>query len=343
MYVRELVERVISSGGRPVVLLSHAAITSDEYNLHLGQLQNVFELETSGSITLAHIRSTAARHDVVLTALLEADSFRAQVAVSGWRIGRLSMLVMRPDSQKLTLLQLPMLRKFVKTLLRKGASIRNNVTVLTLVSGTSEVVHRSEVRDPISVTGTAQERAAIAKRFGIGDGRKWFGVVGAISARKNPQLILRAACTALDSTAGVILAGRIDSSVDGVDLAASCDELRAKGIAVRIVDRLLEDIEVDGLLANLHCVVLAHSNEGSSGILGKASALGTLVLAAGAASLRRDVSNLDGALWVALQDEDLADGLSAMAKEVSRTKQEPVLDVADGLEKLITVGAERGR
>lgn len=54
-------------------------------------------------------------------------------------------------------------------------------------------------------------------------------------------------------------------------------------------------------------MVVAHSNEGPSGILGKAACLGARVVAAGARNLERDVRVLGSAgCWVPLEVSELS-------------------------------------
>ena len=90
--------------------------------------------------------------------------------------------------------------------------------------------------------------------------------------------------------------------------------LRAGGITVRLVDRVLTDIELDSAVVAADCLVLAHSNEGPSGLVGKAAAAGTRVLAAGAASLKTAAAALpDTATWCPLTPSTLAQALTTCA------------------------------
>lgn len=80
------------------------------------------------------------------------------------------------------------------------------------------------------------------------------------------------------------------------------------GVSIVQADRQLSSAELDSFISIADCVVLAHSNESPSGILGKAAAAQRAILAAGASTLRRDVMQLgDGANWCPLDPVALAD------------------------------------
>jgi hypothetical protein len=83
-------------------------------------------------------------------------------------------------------------------------------------------------------------------------------------------------------------------------------QLTESGIALVVHDRLLNDLELDSLVCAVDCVVLAHSNEGSSGVMGKAAAVGTRIAAAGAQSLKVDCRAAPQiAAWSSLKGPDL--------------------------------------
>lgn len=335
MYVRLVAQQILDYGDIPLIALTAEARKTSEFRLHLAPILERVSVVALNDFTIHGIERLSMQLRADRTVLLEGDAFRSAVALRGWRSGDLAMLIMRPESQKVGVRGLPFLRTFIKRSLLAAAGQRKNVEVFTLVSGSSTSVEPSEVRDPIVITGTSRDHADIGRRTGLDDDRKWFGIVGAVGARKNPLMVLAAARTALGAKDAVLLAGTIDSSIDKEQLRANVQALEVRGVRVLVLDRLLDDLELDGLLANLDCVVLAHSNEGSSGILGKAAALGTSVLAAGARSLRQDVASVPGGLWVPLNEESLADGLRAM-----KTQQPPLRQIAfqqhsDGLIKLL--------
>lgn len=335
MYVRLIAQRILDEGDVPLIALSAEARQSTEFELHLAPISERSSLLTCECFTLRDIERLSMQVEADRTVLLEGDALRSAVALRGWKSTRLVMLIMRPKNQKVGFKHLPFLRTLVKNALLIAARQRKNVEIFTLVSHSASSLRPSEVRDPIVITGTPSDHAEIGRKTGLDDGRRWVGIVGAINARKNPLMVLAAARTALTAEDAVLLAGAIDSSIDKEQLQSCVQALRAQGVKVLVLDRLLDDLELDGMLASLDCVVLAHSNEGSSGILGKAAALGIPVLASGSRSLRRDVRQVAGGLWVSLDEESLVDGLRAM-RERHRTPWRMASPTnSDGLVRLL--------
>lgn len=163
--------------------------------------------------------------------------------------------------------------------------------------------------DPVSVR-PAPALPSAARGFGRAHGdRRWIGVVGHVTRRKNLDLVLDAARRHGAPRLGVVVAGRIEPG-EAVRCAPAVERFRAAGGQLVVLDTLLPDDELDACIAALDVVVLAHSSEGPSGILGKAAALGTPVIAAGADSLRSDVHRLRAGHWVPLRVEDLADAFA---------------------------------
>lgn len=139
--------------------------------------------------------------------------------------------------------------------------------------------------------------------------RMWFGVAGLINERKNIPLIARALSMGQADRTGVVIAGRVTETAmteAGSDLA----EYERRGGRLVVINRFLDERELDYLVDAVDCVVCAHSNEGPSGILLKALAAGQRSVVAGAESLRRDQSCLDGCEWSALREADLARALT---------------------------------
>ena len=113
----------------------------------------------------------------------------------------------------------------------------------------------------------------------------WFGMVGGMTARKNPMMALDAFAQLEESRTGFIVAGLLDSSVSGSIRAASA-ALREAGRQVIIVDRPLSNDEMNGVLAALDCVILPYSTHAPPSTMGKAAALGVRMVAAGSPELR---------------------------------------------------------
>ncbi|GAA4773249.1 hypothetical protein GCM10023200_02080 [Actinomycetospora chlora] len=160
--------------------------------------------------------------------------------------------------------------------------------------------------DPVDVApGSAPPELA-----GADPGRHWLGVLGHVGPRKNLDLVLdAAAASGVAGRLGVLVAGRVEDG-EWDRCAAARERFTAAGGTVLAADRLLDDDALDACLARVDTVVLAHSSEGPSGILGRAVALGTPVVAAGARSLRADVDRLAAGHWVPLEQASLATALA---------------------------------
>ena len=92
-----------------------------------------------------------------------------------------------------------------------------------------------------------------------------------------------------------------------------------------VKDRLLSDLELDAAIRRVDCVVLAHSNEGPSGLFGKAAAAGTRIVAAGAASLRADAGAIpEVAAWSPLD-------VVGLGAELDLARRKPRPDPIQGL------------
>ncbi|WP_225214525.1 hypothetical protein [Cellulomonas avistercoris] len=141
------------------------------------------------------------------------------------------------------------------------------------------------------------------------EGGKVVGVVGHITRRKNLDLIARALCLTPSVTA-LVVGGKFEPG-ELERCQESLAQLSDSGTTVHIVDRSLEDSELAWLIERTAVVVVAHSSEGPSGILGMCAAIGTPVAAAGARSLRGDVRRLRCGTWSRLDELSLAEGIQA--------------------------------
>jgi hypothetical protein len=119
---------------------------------------------------------------------------------------------------------------------------------------------------------------------------------------------------------GLLVAGMVDSEVLA-QLEADNDDLKRAGHKIVIVNRLLTDAEIDCAVAASDVVVVAHSNEGPSGLLLKSKAIGTTVFAAGALSLRQDLISMGRGndRWCELNAEAMAGVLAEINPARQRT------------------------
>lgn len=293
---------------RVTVALSADPSVDDLVGLHLADLPPT-TLERTDLADWSTVRSFVTQRSPDLALFPDGDRYLVQYLLRGLGTTPARFLLLRdPGSIR------PLWRRWLKELLVWSARTVRRAEIAVLVPAFGQ--HRTrlpQVADPIDVTrGTARPPIELER------GRTWFGILGAVSERKNPTLVARAMLDSprLLADAGLVVAGQISPNVME-DLA----DLRHEhhGLALLVLDRLLTEQELNYLVDRVDCVVIAHDNEGPSGVFGKAAALGTGVVAAGAASLREDAAAWPrGARWCALNRSALRAALEA---ELARTSE----------------------
>ncbi|GAA4415496.1 hypothetical protein GCM10023169_01850 [Georgenia halophila] len=151
----------------------------------------------------------------------------------------------------------------------------------------------------------------------------WLGVFGAISRRKNVVEVVDAMVRAAGpNDAALLLAGQV--SIDYADeVMHAIRRARSRGYTVVLENRFLSNSELDGAIQMVDIVVAAYSNDASSGIFGKAVALGTLVVAAETETLVEATRSLgDRVMHTGLTPEALTDALrEAIGIAMSRERR----------------------
>jgi len=327
-----IVERARALGRDVRVALAAGAEGTDEYATHLADL-HLESLLTASSSDLTELAALARRASADVVVVPDGD--RVALALGkGGRWGSdaaLSVLVIRATAQPGPIPVLDPVRKLARRTLLLAASVRPRVRVRILRSGWR--APRSlipTVGEPVSISASPDDRVAIRKAHGLDEERYWFGILGAVNGRKNPDLVARALLAQQDRSVGLLVAGRIDapSLARLQDLAP---QFSAAGMELRIVDRFLSNTELDEYVVACDCLVFAHSNEGPSANFGKALLAGTRVLAAGARSLRADASAVAShASWAPLDVSALATAMAA-----ARTARRPEPLALPGPEALV--------
>ena len=342
-YARLLLDAGSARGWSMRLVMPRDRTTDNEVALFLGggnyEMDTTEPVETSRQwVGAVEARSRAGGYAVVVP---DGDHFLASVGVrGGWRgEGHLVGLILRdPTVYRMRTPQGRAAAAAKKVLIRRAAGLAN-VTPLRL-SGQARPPGDCWVRDPIRLD--ADPPLVRAFRDEMGD-RQWFGVLGRIDRRKSVSEVADAAALVSKATGpvGLLLRGRCDAlALQGAEPAFQ--RLRQAGGSVMIDNRLCSDVELDSTVAAVDCLVIAHTNEGPSGILGKGLASGTRVVAAGARSLKPDVSLSQAGRWTELEPHAMSE---AMIDVLSRPRPAPVA-VADSaefsaglLDALITQGA----
>ncbi|TCK20928.1 hypothetical protein EV378_4895 [Pseudonocardia endophytica] len=316
LYIRSIIEES-HRRNRPIILLGCSGfLKSDEYALHISGLRTDLVAEVS-QVDFSTVRKIAKRYGASTVIIPDGDQFLPSATFRRWKQGELRLLVMRapsfPPSRPVNL---------VKLLCIWIASFRKNISVFVLTSALRRTVKRFEVRDPIYIeqSNAMVGRAIADEIFGSRVERPYcFGVVGSVTWRKNIDLVLDA-CVALDFDWMLIFAGKIEPRVRRV-ITSSVASNPDFAQRIVIIDRLLTDAELDHVIRTIDCIILAHSNDGPSGVMGRASAIGTRVVAAGAPTLEKDCLDWpEGAEFTRLGASSIGD---AMNRAMRLSKPQP--------------------
>lgn len=313
-YVRLLAEAAVLRGERVVLALSEGALTTDESRLHLSKLPAAVDIVSSRGFDVAAVADLSRRFAATTTVIPDGDRFAMRLARSRkWAgHGTLSILIMREVAQPRGPAVLVNMKTWLRTqLFRRAARIagvRISILKSAMWRGTTFL---PSAPDPVSLCCTSTDIASVRAEWGLDANRYWFAVLGDISHRKNVTLVARALHVADVKQIGLLIAGRCDPSATR-GMAEPIEALKDAGAKVVVINRLLTDAELDAAVATIDCLVLAHSNEGPSGLFGKAAVSGTRVVAAGAQSLREDVGCAPGmATWCPLDIVSVASALQS--------------------------------
>lgn len=314
-YVSLIAREALQRGLDVTVATSQRAAASSEFATHLASIADKVRWDFTvprdpswGDLVRAWERNPA---DVTVVPDGDrlASRFGRPPVWPGWSV---KLLVMRSEAQSVRLPALSPLKSLAKrSFIRRNGAARPNMEFLWLRSSVYPFVPGERVAlDPVEFE--CREEDLLAARAFLTEGKAdgWAAVLGAISARKNVPLIARALQRPEAAGLGLLVAGPI-SEADGPAIAEAVRQLRARGREVVVIDRHLGDRELDAFVALADCVVLAHSNEGPSGLFGKALAAGTPLVTAGARSLRADSARFPArAQWTPLNEEALAVALA---------------------------------
>ncbi|MEH3034305.1 MAG: hypothetical protein PGN07_09775 [Aeromicrobium erythreum] len=154
--------------------------------------------------------------------------------------------------------------------------------------------------DPAFSTAHSRDAAALRRKHGLPLDRRLVGVFGVLTARRNAPMILEGMERAgLD--AELLIAGKVHD-----DMRGWLDGLSPQQAArLRVRDAFLDDDELDELVAAVDVVPLALTNNGPSGIMGKAEAAGVPVVTAGSVVRAAEVTALRAGVACALDPDAL--------------------------------------
>jgi len=327
-YVKLLIDECRSKGDQVHVLTTTDAVESAEWGVHLSNEKSAIIRRPSNEFSLSKIAEVSARLGVALTVVPEADHHLVSVARRGWSgPGALTLLAVRAEVQaRPPLARMRPAKSFVKKTLIWAANLRPGVRFYALRSPLAS--RRGPIRwvaDPVALSSSSECVDAIRNDLDSQGNRYWLGVFGAITPRKNHRLIVEAI---LDQPViGLLIAGSVDPKVSS-EVAPLFARFISNGGRLIQLPGPLSDTDFDSAIAAVDCVLVAHSNEGPSGIVIKAAASGRRLVLAGAKSLRRDAVCLgEQATWSKL---DVAELRRAIRQAQRAPKPTSAVDLGDG-------------
>ena len=349
-YVRALAENSGRSG--PTLLfLTEEAVHSTEARVHLDELirsgrARVVSLGPVGRPAADMVGRALDRLDEGDTlAVPEADHLLRALATSASRayLPRLCLLVMRtPDPFAPMRRSRPRTAREVVAAGRTAAVVATKVTLVAtirrrwkggvrpcfLTDSWSLVTRRPghgrlhAVPDPCpTLPGVSREDARA--RLGLDPGSTVLGLLGDVSTRKNPGLVLDA-LAALPDDVVVLVAGRVDPPTEQRLSLVAADPSLAHRVVVR--RGYLEDADLARCVLACDALVLAYDTDAPSGILALAERAGVPVIAAGSAWVRAIVLARDAGVVTALTAGGIVDGLGRLRSTGRRPWSGPPAD-----------------
>jgi hypothetical protein len=291
-YVRLLVEAAREHFSQVVVALGANARDSDEFLLHLDDIREKFELlmiqEPFRASSLIRLTQAEA-FDLVLVP--DGDLYLARLALRRPSRVPMNLLVMRdpreePPAGLLRTAKLETKRLFIGLLGR-----RHDTQVFTLrgpgyVGGPQELY----VNDPIDVR-MPWDAISTFRNEHLSPNVFWFGLVGVLSQRKHPGMVIEALLSLRRADVGLAIAGPIEPNTRA-DVMSRLQDLRDAGISVALHETRMSNAEMSAAIGALDCVVMAYSTGAPPSTLGKSYVLGTRCIVAGSPALRAHAKRL---------------------------------------------------
>lgn len=180
----------------------------------------------------------------------------------------------------------------------------------------------ARVRDPAVCSAHSRDRAALRARFGLPLDTVLVGIFGVITARKNAPFVLDAIKhSGVDAL--LLVAGAFDEE------CATWLRTLSPADRTRVIarDQFLSDAEFDRYVACADVIALPLTNNGPSGIMGKALAAGVPVVSAGSVVRERELLATGGGEAAPLTVDGFGIALAAVLQ--NRSNRTPVGTLPD--------------
>ena len=316
------VAAVAAESGDVVLLTSAGSATGEAFEVYLSDTRFAAVEEVFGDVypptrqMAAEVARKARELDVSTAVVMDADQSLKKwflVARSEFRgLGRrkprvVFMLTRYPAKLKLTdtvgwKLRIP------KATLAVAAMATGTLHHVAGFAGredmaTGWIVRRT--RDPEICTAHSRDRAAIRAELDLPADRRIVGIFGLLSERKNAPLVLDALKAVGLDDVDLLLAGSIQPEVWAwINALPEADRAR-----VIVQDGFLSNELLDKLVAAVDAAPIALTNNGPSGIMGKALAAEVPVVSAGSEVRARELIATDGGETAELTPESIGAAL----------------------------------
>ncbi|MET3962020.1 glycosyltransferase involved in cell wall biosynthesis [Marmoricola sp. OAE513] len=231
---------------------------------------------------------------------------------------------------------------------RVGWKLRTTKGTLALVAMARGSLHRvagfagredtapgwlvKRARDPAINAYHSRDRAELRADLGLPSARHLVGIFGNVGERKNPQLTWEA-ILASGADADLVLAGGFD------DVVRAWYDALPEDQKARIVkrDAFLSNDELDRFVASVDAVALIMTNNGPSGIQGKALAAGVPVVTAGSTVRAREVAATNGGEATEFSAAGIGAGISRILRGESATPDQSNIPMATADQFVMTI------
>lgn len=345
MYVRLLAKAALGKNRVPVLVLPLEAKRSVEFRVHLADLpEGVQIIYLGGRINVRGLaKMLPSSSEAMPVVFSEGDSWLARLFFSPRLRGGATALVMRKPNAVSDSPFRPA-RIAAKSALIWGLRAVRGYQVFLLQDAISSPGGKWAVADPVTMSADPSDRERLRDEWAalvVNKPRYWVGVVGGIGPRKNVPFVSEAVAS-LGSDFGLVVAG--EAEAQEADIEEWLSTARRAGTSVVRIEGTLSEHHFDSIVAALDVVVVAHSNEGPSGILAKAVLAETPVAAAGAQSLRLAADSSDGAVaWSELEAHLIADSIQSLVSVDRKMTSRKNLSTSLFTDRLLSASPNRGQ
>lgn len=314
--VAHVASRALAAGDRVVLLTSVGAVTSDAYNVFLSDvplmaIEAYDEIYPPTAVMLEKIVERCAVDDVGTVVVMDAD----QSLKRWWYLAPRAFRRLKKRPRVIFFLT----RYPARVPLTDATQwkLRISKALLLLVGFGTRTIHRAagfagrddmtkgwlvkRARDPAVCGSHSRDRAALRDELSLPQDRRLIGIFGLISERKNARLVFEAMEVG-GVDADLLLAGSIEPEVKA--WIGTLDPMQRRRVLT--FDGFLDDTLLDKLIAAVDVAPIALTNNGPSGIMGKALAAGVPVVSAGSRVRARELVATDGGELSELDPQSLA-------------------------------------